>query len=203
MHRLFERRLAVDTADKIEFDDLGYTDGRNIYYEPAEWRTLQRVLPRRSVSRDDVFIDLGSGKARMVIRAAQYPFKRVIGVELSDGLHEVAQRNVEASRGRLACKDIRLVQANALDYELPDEVTVVFLNNPFLGEVFDAAIESILRSMDRRLRALRIIYRNPVEHERLMATGRVRLDKEWQRGASSGRRRGVVIRRYLVLPAPR
>lgn len=197
---LFERRLGVDTSRTIASEQLGYRDARQGFYEPAEWHTLQRILPRRSVGADDVFVDVGSGMGRMVLRAAQYPFKRVIGVELSHELHEIAERNLDVSIGQLRCRDVRFEQADALDYELPDDVTVVFLNNPFRGEIFDAAIESILRSVDRRPRRLRIIYRNPVEHERLVATGRARLDAQWWKGAWRRRpKSGVAIHRYEVL----
>jgi SAM-dependent methyltransferase len=197
---IFERRLGVETSRIVEPEELGYTDERLIRYEPAEWRTLQRALSKQSVGAEDVFVDLGSGMGRMVLRAARYPFKRVIGVELSPQLHAIANENLERNRGSLRCQDVQLVRSDAVAYQLPDDVTVVFLNNPFTGEVFQSVVGDVIRSIDRRPRRLRIIYRNPVEHERLMRTGRVRVAGEWQKGAWRGRRRGVVIRWYDVLP---
>lgn len=196
---VFERRLGVETSRSVQTDELGYDDERHGFYQPSEWRTLQRALPRRLVGPDDVFIDIGSGMGRMVLRAAQYPFKRVIGVELSPQLHAVAVRNLQAIRRRLRCKNVQLVQANATDFEVPDDVTVVFFNNPFWGEVFDAAVQSVLRSVERRPRPLRVLYRNPVEHDRLMATGRFRVEDDRQMRGWRGRKVGVVIRRYQVL----
>src|SRR5215469_11495850 len=36
------------------------------------------------------FIDIGSGKGRMLFVAAEYPFEKVIGVEFAVDLHEIA-----------------------------------------------------------------------------------------------------------------
>jgi SAM-dependent methyltransferase len=198
---LFEDRLGVETSGRISSEDLGYTDERNTHYQPSRWRTLKRMLPKRTIGPDDVFLDLGSGMGRVVILAARYPFKRVLGVELSPELHEVAVRNLDAVRDRLVCRDVRLEQANALEYEIPDDVTVLFLYNPFHGEIFDAAIASLLRSADRKPRRIRIIYSNPVEHDRLMATGRVRMTKSWQSGAWIGRPNEEPVHSYDVIPA--
>jgi len=196
---LYERRLGVDTSRSVDARELGYDDGRLVDYEPAEWSVLRRALPRGSMGRDDVFIDLGSGMGRVVLMAARYPFRRVIGVELSPQLHADAERNLAAAHDRLRCRDVRLECANVMDYEVPDDVTIVFLNNPFKGEIFDAAVESILRSHGRRPRSMLVIYRHPVEHARLMATGRFAVIGEWQRGAWRNADQGVVIRRYRIL----
>ena len=67
------------------------------------------------------------------------------------------------------------VVADSLEWEIPDEVTVAFVYNPFVGDLFERLVERLLASVDRRPRRLRIVYRNPVEHERLMATGRFRV----------------------------
>lgn len=196
---MYERRLGVDTSRSVDAEELGYADKRLVDYEPAEWSALRRALPRGSVGPDDVFIDLGSGMGRVVLMAARYPFRRVIGVELSPQLHAAAESNLAAADKRLRCQDVRFECANAVDYEVPDDVTIVFLNNPFTGEVFDAAVQSVLRSHDRRPRPMRVIYRHPVEHDRLMATSRFEVAGEWQRGAWRNANQGVVIRRYRVL----
>lgn len=49
---------------------------------------------------------------RIVYQAtSRYPFGRVIGVELSVHLHEVAVDNIERNRHRLRCADVQLVRA--------------------------------------------------------------------------------------------
>src|SRR6478609_9761998 len=88
VHLAFESRYAVKTSGRTDLDVYGLDADDRVYYIPSNWLTLRRVLRRHDVRPDDVFIDLGSGKGRMVLEAARYPFRRVIGVELAQPLHE-------------------------------------------------------------------------------------------------------------------
>ncbi|GLW08790.1 hypothetical protein Misp01_39200 [Microtetraspora sp. NBRC 13810] len=172
---LYERRYGVRTSDVVSLTEFGLDHRERVYYSPASWRTLRRALPPREIGGHDVFVDLGSGMGRMVLEAAaHYPFKRVIGVELSAELDEIARSNVAGFRRRLRCPDVELVRSDVLDYPIPDDVSVVFLNNPFRGEIFSAAIGNLLRSVDRSPRPVTVVYYNPVEEPFLLATGRFR-----------------------------
>jgi predicted RNA methylase len=155
------------------------------------------------VGPDDVFVDFGSGKGRIVLQAAlAYPFRTVYGVELSPSLHAVAERNVAAVRHRFRCADVHLLQGDARSVELPDTVTVAYFYNPFRGAVFEAVVHRLLASVDRNPRRLRIVYGNPQEEATLLATGRIRPvrtahgwrpTREWSRSNS--------FRLYEVTPA--
>jgi hypothetical protein len=193
--RLVERHYRIQTSGTIELDELGIAAPDRVRYKPAPWFTLRRALPRRSVTSKDVFVDFGSGMGRVVFQAAVwYPFKQVIGVELSPELHLIAQGNITRNRSRFRCQEAQLIQADVMEYDIPGDVTVAFLDNPFTGDIFTAVVERLLASVDRNPRPLTIIYFNPVEHERLMATGRFRVVKrvtgmrpgrEWARSNST------------------
>jgi hypothetical protein len=202
VHLLFERRYGVRTEGVVSRADLD--DGEeNNQYRPSGISSLRRILPRHEVGPSDVFIDFGSGMGRVVLQAAlHYPFRRVIGVELAGRLHETALANVERNRDRLACPDVRLVNANVLAYQIPDDVTIAFLYNPFVGDVFRTVVDRLIASVDRKPRSLRIIYGNPVEEDALLATGRVEVIRtlrgwrptaEWSASNS--------FRMYRILPA--
>ncbi|PZG42315.1 hypothetical protein C1I98_19975 [Spongiactinospora gelatinilytica] len=180
---LFEWRYGVHTSEFVHLEELGLAHRDRAYYSPANWMTLRRTLARREVGPDDVFLDLGSGMGRMVLEAAAgYRFKTVIGVELSRHLNEIARANLKSTRVRLRCGDVRLVTSDALDYAIPDDVNTVFMNNPFGGEVFSRVIDNLIESVDRRPRQVRLIYFNPVEETRLLATGRFRPVRTVARG---------------------
>ncbi len=201
--RLVERRYGIRTSGVVELEELGLASPDRQRYKPAPWLTLRRSVAPRSISEEDVFLDLGSGMGRIVFQAAmRYPFKRVIGVELSPTLHRIASENIDRNRRRLRCRQVRLFLSDVLDYPIPDDVTVVFMANPFTGDIFTAVADRILASFDDRPRPLRIVYFNPVEHEWLMATGRFRLVKR-VRGLRPGREwsRGNSTHVYQVLPA--
>jgi SAM-dependent methyltransferase len=176
-YNLIDRPRGLRTAAEVDLGELGLAGENRQRYRPSGWLHLRRVLPKREITEDDVFIDLGSGMGRVVFQAARYPFKRVIGVELSDELNEIARANIERNRHRLRCKQIELVTSDVLDYDLPDDVTVAYLYNPFTGDVFADVIDRLIRSVDRHPRPLRIIYTNPVEHQTIMGTGRLRQTK--------------------------
>lgn len=193
--RWIERRNGIETSTVVELGRLGIAAPERGYYKPAPWLTLRRALPRGSVGPADVFIDFGSGMGRIVFQAAiGYPFKRVIGLELSTQLHKVAEANIARNRDRFRAREVQLLCGDALTYEIPDDVTVAFFNNPFTGDIFSTVVDRLLASADRTPRQLRLIYFNPSEHDRLIATGRCRLvkrirglrpGKDWARSNST------------------
>lgn len=170
---MFERRYGVDTEGEIKLDEIGLHEPERERYKPAGLFSLQRILPRREVGPEDVFVDFGSGKGRVVLQAAMYPCKRVIGVELSEWLNDTAVENVERNRDRLRCQDVSLVCSDALDFDIPDDMTIAFLNNPFQGSIFARVVDAMVASVDRNPRTLRIVYGNPIEEDVLLGTGRV------------------------------
>jgi hypothetical protein len=172
---LFDRRYGVETEGAVRPVDAGILDPDSVAYMPTGVLSLRRILPPSSVGPEDVFVDFGSGKGRIVLQAAMaYPVRAVYGVELSESLHAVAERNVAALRGRFRCADVRLLRGDARSVELPDTVSVAYFFNPFRGAVFQAVVERLLASVDRNPRRLRIVYGNPQEEATLLATGRIR-----------------------------
>ena len=128
-----------------------------MYYIASNWRTLRRALRRYEIGPDDVFIDIGSGMGRMVLEASRFPFKRVIGVELASKLHAIAQQNVKRMQRRARCTEIELVNTDILDYDFPDDVTFVYMFNPFRGAIFQGVAEMMIHSLDRNPRPLHLI----------------------------------------------
>jgi SAM-dependent methyltransferase len=188
--RLFERALGIDTTGIVELHELQLEDFEREGYEGSGWLDLRRMLRPGEVKPSDVFLDLGSGKGRVLMLAARYPFARVIGVEVSEQLNAVARRNL-VRHGQ-----VDLVTADVLDYKIPDDVTVVYMYNPFRGSTFSAVIAELIASVDRSPRTVRLIYLNPREHGRLMATGRFRLVR---RAGRLRLRRDEAARSYIRL----
>jgi len=173
--------------------ELEHFDPDNAHYAPSGWYDLRRALAGRRVSAEDVFLDLGAGKGRVMLQAARFPFARVAGIELSPSLHRIAEANVAKRRPGFACEEVELLLGDARDYAIPDDVTVVYLYQPFAGDVFDHAIESLVASLERRPRRLTLIYALPLLLDRVLATGRFRLVRMVDRGR---------LQRVLVGPRP-
>jgi SAM-dependent methyltransferase len=159
-----EWRLGIRSSERIRLNDIGVVrPGKQWHkYEASNYATLKCVLKELDIQADrDVFLDYGSGKGRVVIMAARHPFKKVIGVEISEKLNAIARENVRNVRSKLSCKDVVLVTANAVEYRFPDEVNVVYMFNPFHGEPLDAVVRTIRDSLKKVPRKLQIVYEYP------------------------------------------
>lgn len=195
---VYERGDFAETGSWVQLEELG-GDPEHTRYEASGWTYLRRALRRERIGSEHVFIDYGSGKGRVVLQAARYPFGRVMGVEISEELNRVARRNFEANRERLRCQSFEAVTANVSEWDPPDDITHAYLFNPFSGSVFHAAVDGLVRSYDRRPRDLKIIYANPTLADVLTTTGRVRHVR-----TTKGIRRSLLSRQisiYAVTPA--
>jgi hypothetical protein len=191
---MFDRRYGVHTEDRLDVEQLGLRSADSVDYIPSTWLLLPLVLRRRDVSRDDVFLDAGSGMGRVVLQAAvRYPFRRVIGVEVSERLHAVAVANIHRNEHRLRSADVQLFNGDILEFRDLDEVSVVFLYNPFRGATFEEFVRRLVASVDRHPRPLRIIYVNPCREALLISTGRIEHDRTHRLGRWEART-------YRVLP---
>ena len=183
---LIERWTGTETSSEVDLQTLGLAAEGRVRYEPSGWLDLRRILRPGDVAPDDVFADFGSGKGRVVLEAARYPFKRVIGVELSDELTAIAARNVAAAERTRRCGAVELVTSDVLDFEMPDDLTVAYVYNPFSGAIFEGLLTKLIETVDRVPRTVRLIYRTPLEHARVMATDRFRVVRS-VRGFRPGR----------------
>jgi len=171
---VIERLMGIETAGGADLQGLGIDAPGRGSYEPSKWLDLRRILRRRDVHADDVFLDVGSGKGRIVMQASRYGFRRVMGVELSPDLNAIASANIDARRQSLRCSDVEFVTADVAEYAIPDDVTVIYHANSVRGDAFAALMERIGESLDRKPRGLRFIYNIPLEEEALLRTGRFR-----------------------------
>src|SRR5690242_15271826 len=94
----YDRKMGVQTSRLVAATDLGIdpnkVDGVAVgaisgsAYAPSPAWALPTVLKQLNLSYSDFnFIDLGSGMGRVVLMAAEFPFARVVGVELSPQLN--------------------------------------------------------------------------------------------------------------------
>jgi SAM-dependent methyltransferase len=163
--RYQEWRLGIRTAQFVDWQALG-GDPRRMDYEPISYECFDIAMRHLVVcQRRDVFLDYGSGKGRAVILAAMRPFRKVLGVERSPELCELARENLSHAADKLVCRDVEIVHADAVQFEVPDDVSVIFLFNPFTGPVLEGAITRIHESYLRNPRSLSIIYMLPEQQD--------------------------------------
>lgn len=117
------------------------------HYEPtpaAEFTALLGALP--AAVNGWTFVDVGAGMGRVLMLASLRPFRQVIGVEVSGALCETARDNLvrwRRAEPRLACKDIRIVCADAAQFRFPSGDLLVYLYNPFGERTIGRVVETL------------------------------------------------------------
>jgi SAM-dependent methyltransferase len=115
-------------------------------YDPAPWRSLRRSLQLASLRPDEfTFIDIGCGKGKVLLAALALPFKRIIGIEFSPFLCQIARNNLASARLiRRRCAQIQVSCSDAVEYPIPNEPTIFFFYNPFTYDVMEIVLGNIV-----------------------------------------------------------
>lgn len=140
-------------------------------------------------------VDVGAGLGRVVLHAARRPYRQIVGIELSPALVEVAKDNRSAYRGELACRDIRLVRADAATFSFPRGNLVVYLYNPFGAAVLAPLLDRL--SADRR-RDVVLVYHTPIERAIVDAHPAFELVADLGFGLVYRTRREVYVPRRMI-----
>ena len=151
--RTFDRRHGVTTHAVMFLSQLDATRTSEAYahathYEAVPVKELRAMLASLpdGVVATSTFVDVGAGMGRAVMIASEYPFKQVVGIELSPALFEIARENLARAHDlSTRCRDVRLVRGDARRRRFPGGTLAVFLFNPFDGDALRETIERIRR----------------------------------------------------------
>jgi hypothetical protein len=147
-------------------------------YGPGKISDLKKVLSKlRTIHPEEfIFLDIGSGKGRMLMMASCLPFKQLIGVELSPELYEIGRNNLRKFRSAAQkCRDIVTHCVDANSFPLPPENTVLFLYNPFKAPVMEQFLAHLDQSLRENPREVYFVYAKPLYHDLVMSTGWLQL----------------------------
>jgi len=159
----WDQKHGVDTAGALEVEELGGIEGdpddaRG--YEPTPPELFEFLVEQSRIGDRTryAFIDLGSGKGRVLLLAGLAGFRKVVGVEFGADLHAVAVRNIQKLRSQGMTGDVTAVLGDARTFQFPPGPTLCFLNNPFGAEVLERVIENIETSLAADPRPFSLIY---------------------------------------------
>ncbi len=117
---------------------------------------------------EDVFLDFGAGMGRAVCLAATYPFRSVIGVEISEELSDIARANLARIRHKLRCDDVQIATADATRFPVPREATLIYFFNPFRGRLMATILANIAQSLRENPRRVTLLcYGSPADDDLL------------------------------------
>jgi SAM-dependent methyltransferase len=170
---VFDLIYKTDTKPEIENFDYA-SQGSDFFSAPyhgaSPWVVnlcIEELIKLGLDIHRSSFLDIGSGKGRVMIIAAIAGFERIYGVELDQSLCLVAKRNIEITAGRLNYSTPSIYNADATCYIPPEDLNVAFMFNPFGASLMRPVIRNLVLSRKEHKRTvshgpLYIIYVNPV-----------------------------------------
>src|SRR6266478_3779231 len=131
----FDRRYGTDTMRWVEVKTLDFESehkGNAAPYIATKSSPLRRLLRKLNLPKGGVFVDLGSGKGRVLLIAAQSGFEKIVGVEFSRDLCDIARENVKTfARKTQITARIDVVESDVASYYIESDHSVFFMYNPF------------------------------------------------------------------------
>ena len=153
----------VDTCGEIPLSELAFSSENKspgLEYQSHHPSVTRAALNSLGVRYEDyTFIDIGCGKGRVLLIAAELPFRKVIGLEFAPSLAEVARRNVQRYRGGASRRaEIEVVTGDATRYDLPHEPQVLYFFSPFSPDVLNQVIQRVEDSFLQSPRNLLVMF---------------------------------------------
>ncbi|HZQ68847.1 MAG TPA: class I SAM-dependent methyltransferase [Terriglobales bacterium] len=139
-------------------------------YQPTEPKLFHKMLGAMAIDFSRfTFIDIGSGKGRTLLMAADYPFQRVMGVEILPALHAAAEANIASYRAASQkCFKIESRCQDARTFEFPPGPILLYLFNPLPEAGLVEMLGTLHRALASQPREAYVLYHNP-ELERVFA----------------------------------
>ncbi len=163
----FDLRYGVETQAWAELRDLtirGDHRAQGARYQPTHVGPLRRMLRvlRHRFTPGRAFVDLGCGKGRALMVAAEFGFPVIRGIEFAHELCAVATANCAAyKRRRGIATAFHIIEADVVWYPLVGDETVIFMFNPFDAAIMSRVLDNITASLAASPRRLLILYHNP------------------------------------------
>jgi SAM-dependent methyltransferase len=174
----FDMRYGVDTHRNISLGDLEIASPAAKFGRRSQStlvRHLRKVLTELKPSAEDVLVDFGCGKGRVLLVAAMQGLKRVTGVEFSPELCAIAEQNIARLQEKVPLCPVEVACIDAGRYQIRPDETIFFFFNPFDAEVMKEVISNIETSFENHPRKISIVYIN-IESQRISTeSGRFKL----------------------------
>jgi hypothetical protein len=163
--REFDRRHGTDTAGIAAVERTLPNAEHAVRYQPTGRDVFDQILRTLAVDcARFTFVDVGSGKGRVLLFAGDHPFARIVGIEFSPRLHAIAEKNVRVYLSpSQKCTAIEPVLGDATTVALPPGPLFVFMYNPFSEPIMSRFAENLRGSLAASPRDAWLVYLNPVE----------------------------------------
>ena len=164
-----DKQYGIETSKPYSFARIltgeEKLDRQNRGYAASQPAIIRKAIETLGNVAGAGFVDLGCGKGRVLVVASEFPFARIVGVDLSEALCRIAEGNAAIIRRKFPERPpIELVNGNAAVLPVFEEKTiVVFLYNSF-GETITRQLSDGIRTLIESApdKKVFLIYYNPV-----------------------------------------
>lgn len=154
-----EKLLRIDTLKSETRLDNNLMYNR---YEAIPYHALFKLLNHYEISKDDHFVDFGSGKGRFSFFINYYAKSGCTGVEMIEEFHKKAIQNLRNFQNQNLYKDkLKFVNCLAEKYVVSTFENKFFFFNPFSLQVFICVINNIIDSYEDEERSIDIVLYYP------------------------------------------
>jgi len=119
----------IYSVDVIKANERS-SDSIALTYGEITWKGVNQFidyLPRK-INKDDVFLDIGSGRGKMVLHMALHtPVQKSIGVELFEARHEDAIQ-LKKEIGDIPGKEALFINKDIFETDVIQQATIIFAN---------------------------------------------------------------------------
>jgi SAM-dependent methyltransferase len=100
----FDRFYGIDTSGFVPAEELAsspFDGGKPGFYAGSQPSIIRTALATLTALEPFTFVDLGCGKGRPLIVASEFPFRDIVGIELSESLARAARTQASIQRRRV------------------------------------------------------------------------------------------------------
>ena len=157
-----------------------------------DYTSIDRVLDELGTSQDDVIVDVGCGRGRVVCALARRRVREVVGVEGDPDIARACADNVDRmrARGRVRASAVSVVAALADASEVDPvwrRATALYFFAPFGAATLRRVLAAVRRSASG---PVRLVYVNSLDETPFVEAG-CRRTGGWPKGKGPGREHPV------------
>jgi hypothetical protein len=143
-----DKRYGTETSGIREIGslDVDSQEARHATrYQPSGASAVRREIQDLKIQAAEFsFVDYGSCKGRVLLIAAEFPFREIVGIEFSWELHDIAMANIARLPASMTGEErVRSVHADAAEAKLPNGNLVCYFYNPFGGPILERVVERL------------------------------------------------------------
>jgi SAM-dependent methyltransferase len=170
----FDHEFGVDTLGIVAADQITQDQrlaAQIVCYAGSQPSIVRAGLAALGPMEEYTLLDFGCGKGRAAIVASEFPFRQVIGVELSPVLAATARSNAAIIAERFPERpSITVMNANVLEFVLPAGKLAIFAYHPFGAEILAGVVRRLEAALGAETPHIFFVYDNPVHADVLDAS---------------------------------